>query len=216
MENKLRFWHGFIHPVLEHFRQKRGRVMLRLFPDIRTFKICDLGGSRHFWDALCIDGINRQNITIYNIASTETRSRNGGDEIKIVIYDGKTIPVPDKTFDLLVCNSVLEHVPPDQREGLAREMRRVSKRLFIQTPAFSFPIEPHFVMPFIHWMPLWLGYRLALVSPWRIMSKPDRNTINEYFFGTQLLGEKEIKRLFSLENVGREKVLGLTKSFYVY
>jgi hypothetical protein len=108
--------------------------------------------------------------------------------IPIVIYDGRHIPVPDKHFDLLVCNSVLEHVPPDQRAALAREMRRVAKAVFCQTPAYSFPLEPHFIMPFVHWLPRQLGYQLIKLSPWRILSRPSAATISLVLVGHEAAG----------------------------
>lgn len=206
-----------IHPITRYFRHKRGKVILKYFPDIASLRICDLGGSQHFWEKLDIEGISFSNITIYNISSNEAGSciDSSKQQIKTVIYDGCKIPASDVYFDLLVCNSVLEHVPPDKRQSLVKEMMRVAKHLFIQTPAYLFPIEPHFIMPFIHWLPRKIGYIFAHISLWRILSHPTQKEIDEYWWGTHLLTREELVNLFLQAIIQDEKFIGLTKSYYV-
>jgi 2-polyprenyl-3-methyl-5-hydroxy-6-metoxy-1,4-benzoquinol methylase len=210
------WWHRLIHPITAHFRKKRGSFLHQQFPKIREYKICDLGGSRHFWEKVALD-IPPGNITVFNISDSETQtvSDKTEDDIKVVLYDGNKIPAANSEFDLLVCNSVLEHVPPAARASLAAEMRRVAKHVFCQTPAYSFPIEPHFILPFVHWLPRKLGFWLAHVSPWRLLSRPSPENIREYWWGTELLSEKEIRQLFPNARIGYERALGLTKSYYV-
>lgn len=211
----MTIWKQVIHPITRVFRRRRGRFLVDSFPDLRTARICDLGGSSHFWQKLALD-IPRRNITIYNVSTDETQGTIAADDdIPVVIYDGKRIPVEDDHFDILICNSVLEHVPPDERAALAAEMRRVARSLFCQTPANSFPIEPHFLMPFVHWLPRRLGYRLIKVSPWRLLSRPTPETIRSYWWDTRLLSRREIERLFPDAAIRSERVLGLTKSYYV-
>lgn len=214
--NSLRLWHRIIHPISQHFRRARGNFILQQFPDIRTLKICDLGGSQHFWDKLDI-GVPYEHITIYNISTSETQGVDDGgpQRIRVLIYDGQHLPEADGAYDLLVCNSVLEHVPPAQRAALTAEMRRVARAVFCQTPAQSFPVEPHFLMPFVHWLPRRLGFHLIKLSPWRLLSRPTRATIEEYWWGTKLLGEKELQALFPGSPIIAERALGLTKSYYV-
>ena len=213
----MKLWHKFIHPVTKHFRQKRGKFLKAAFPDIGAWRVCDLGGSRHFWDKIVIEGLPRENITIYNISADETQGSlaASNDEIKIILYDGQTIPVADGEFDLLVCNSVLEHVPLESRTRLALEMKRVARHLFVQTPAYSFPIEPHFIMPFVHWLPRHFGYWLIRFSPWRLLSRPSPETMSSYWWGTQLLTKREIQSLFPEDVIQYEKIFLMTKSYYV-
>jgi SAM-dependent methyltransferase len=138
-----------------------------------------------------------------------------GKGIRVILFDGKRIPAPDGVFDLCVCNSVLEHVPPAQRAALAGEMRRVAKRVFCQTPAYEFPIEPHFIAPFIHWLPRWFGFQLAKISPWRMLSRPDAVTLRSYWWDTQLLTEREVRAIFPGADILTERVMGLAKSYYI-
>jgi SAM-dependent methyltransferase len=79
------------------------------------------------------------------------------------------LPFADGEFDLAYCSSVIEHVPPAQRTAFARELRRVARGWYVQTPAFSFPIEPHALLPFAHWLAPGLRrhyWRLGVASAW--------------------------------------------------
>jgi SAM-dependent methyltransferase len=79
------------------------------------------------------------------------------------------LPFADGEFDLAYCSSVIEHVPPAQRPAFARELRRVARGWYVQTPAFSFPIEPHALLPFAHWLPAGLRrhyWRLGVAGAW--------------------------------------------------
>jgi SAM-dependent methyltransferase len=69
------------------------------------------------------------------------------------------LPFADDAFDLVYCSSVIEHVAPARRARFAAEIRRVGRGWFVQTPAFSFPIEPHSLLPAAHWLPARLRAR---------------------------------------------------------
>jgi len=211
----MKLWHRFIHPITQHFRRKRGKFILGVLPEIRQARICDVGGSRHFWEKVDL-GVPAQNITIYNIAETDAGSVDEANtEMPIVIYDGKRIPDEDKRYDLAISNSLLEHVPPAERPGLVREMHRVAKTVFMQTPAYEFPVEPHFIMPIIHWLPRWLAFHLVKLSPWRLLSRPSQETIRDYFNGTHLMSRADVQALFPNGRIYEERFLGFTKSYYV-
>ena len=79
------------------------------------------------------------------------------------------LPFADGEFDLVYCSSVIEHVPPARREAFAQELRRVGKGWFVQTPAWSFPIEPHALLPLAHWLPPTLRrpyWKLGATGKW--------------------------------------------------
>ena len=42
---------------------------------------------------------------------------------------------------------MIEHIAPPERAAFAAELRRVARGWFVQTPAHSFPIEPHALLP---------------------------------------------------------------------
>jgi SAM-dependent methyltransferase len=79
------------------------------------------------------------------------------------------LPFADGEFELVYCSSVIEHVPPARRAAFAAEIRRVGRGWFVQTPAWSFPIEPHALLPFAHWLPVRLRrryWRLGATAEW--------------------------------------------------
>jgi SAM-dependent methyltransferase len=79
------------------------------------------------------------------------------------------LPFSDAEFDLVYCSSVVEHLPRARREAFAAELRRVGRGWFVQTPAWSFPIEPHALLPFAHWLPRTLRrpyWRLGVADAW--------------------------------------------------
>jgi hypothetical protein len=55
------------------------------------------------------------------------------------------------------------------RPAFARELRRVARGWYVQTPAFSFPVEPHALLPIAHWLPPRLRrpyWRLGVAGEW--------------------------------------------------
>jgi SAM-dependent methyltransferase len=109
------------------------------------------------------------------------------------------LPFADGEFDLVYCSSVIEHVAPARRAAFAEELRRVGRGWFVQTPARSFPIEPHALLPGAHWLPVKLRrfyWRLGATGAWEEIS---------------LLGRAEMEDLFGAAQ--RERVGPLTKSW---
>jgi SAM-dependent methyltransferase len=94
------------------------------------------------------------------------------------------LPFVDGEFDLVYCSSVVEHVQIEHRRAFAAELRRVGRGWFVQTPARSFPIEPHALLPFVHWLPGPL--RRAY---WRLGAADAEEEIS-------LLSRRELERLF--------------------
>jgi SAM-dependent methyltransferase len=94
------------------------------------------------------------------------------------------LPFSDDEFDLVYCSSVIEHVPPAQRTAFADETRRVGRGWFVQTPARSFPIEPHALLPFAHWLPPRLRrpyWRLGAAGAWDDISLLSRSEMEALF-----------------------------------
>ncbi|HEV2981808.1 MAG TPA: class I SAM-dependent methyltransferase [Solirubrobacteraceae bacterium] len=98
------------------------------------------------------------------------------------------LPFAEDEFDLVYCSSVIEHVPRARRAPFAAELRRVGRGWFVQTPARSFPIEPHSLLPFAHWLPPRLRrpyWRLGAAGAWEDISLLSRREL-EALFGPAL------------------------------
>jgi SAM-dependent methyltransferase len=94
------------------------------------------------------------------------------------------LPFADGEFDLVYCSSVIEHVSRARRASFAAEVRRVGRGWFVQTPARSFPIEPHSLLPGAHWLPPRVRrpyWRLGAAGAWEDIS---------------LLSHRELEALF--------------------
>lgn len=68
--------------------------------------------------------------------------------------DAMHLPIASNSVDVIICAQVYEHVPSDEK--MVAEMERVLKPgglVFFSGPNWLFPIEPHYFIPFLHWMP---------------------------------------------------------------
>jgi len=136
---------------------------------------------------------------------------------QVILGDGRKLPFGDKSFDLVFSNSVIEHVGSfSDMEQFASECMRVGKEVYIQTPNRWFPIEPHILTLFIHWLPRPVFHRIAFFSV-RYLSLL-KNKSHFYFIvnGIRLLTRKEFASLFPGKNLWTERFLGMPKSFVVY
>jgi SAM-dependent methyltransferase len=94
------------------------------------------------------------------------------------------LPFADGEFELVYCSSVIEHVLPAHRAAFAAEIRRVGQGWFVQTPAWGFPIEPHALLPFAHWLPPRLRrpyWRLGATAEWEEISLLRRGEMEALF-----------------------------------
>jgi SAM-dependent methyltransferase len=94
------------------------------------------------------------------------------------------LPFADGEFDLAYSSSVIEHVAPKRRAAFAAELKRVARGWYVQTPAYSFPIEPHALLPFAHWLPPRLRrpyWRLGVAGAWEDVALLRRGELEALF-----------------------------------
>jgi hypothetical protein len=136
-----------------------------------------------------------------DVTGVDRVPRPGYPGARFVQADATSLPFDDDEFAIAYSNSVVEHLPPQARDAYARELRRVAARWFVQTPNRWFPIEPHALLPFVHWLPRPLGRRL-----WRLGVSGDP------YDEVRLLGERELRSLFPDAEIVRERAGPFTKS----
>jgi SAM-dependent methyltransferase len=94
------------------------------------------------------------------------------------------LPFADGEFDLVYCSSVIEHVPRARREAFAAEVRRLGRGWFVQTPAWSFPLDPHSLLPMAHWLPVRLQrpyWRVGAAGAWEDIELLRRGELEALF-----------------------------------
>jgi SAM-dependent methyltransferase len=161
-------------------RHERFFALTRLQPGMRVLDVgCGALGLRGLEPGLDITGVD-----------LVTRPEYPGPFVQADA--ARRLPFDDAAFDLAYSSSVVEHVEPERRAAFAAEVRRIARGWFVQTPAWSFPIEPHALLPFAHWLaptlrrPYW---RLGAAGSWEDVRLLRRAELAE-LFGEPILAER--------------------------
>ena len=88
------------------------------------------------------------------VVATKTILKDHGLKIPLIKYNGKKLPFADSFFDIVTFIEVIEHV--DNPDMVLKEIERVLKPdgvLHITTANKWWPIEPHFKLPFLSYLP---------------------------------------------------------------
>ncbi len=207
----------FIHKVwtliFKTFRKRRFRLFLeKVRPDDGT-RILDVGGYPQTWTA---QPVCSREIHIVNVHEVPQLADSAGHHFTYACADGRRLPYADREFDVGFSNSVIEHVGGwEEQKRFAEEMRRTGRKLWVQTPAQEFWLEPHYLTPFIHWLPRSLRIKLARnFTLWGWLTRPSAKQVENFVDDIRLLTFAEIKELFPDCAILREKFLFLfTKSY---
>ncbi|MFC1701446.1 class I SAM-dependent methyltransferase, partial [Pseudomonadota bacterium] len=153
--------------IIEELSQKQDSV-----------NIIDIGGTEEYWGIVPKDYLNNQKvrITIVNLPGNPLPENH--DSFTFVHSDGcNLVEFENNSFHIAHSNSVIEHVGDWNRMiQFSNELKRVAQQYFVQTPNFWFPIEPHCMTPFFHWLPkplrVWLVMKFSL-GHWKKASTTD-------------------------------------------
>ena len=189
------------------FRRKRMKVMAAYFQIKENTRVLDVGGTVYNWSFLSI----LPQLTIVNI---EPKPKDFPSKFTYIQADARCLPFRDNEFDLVYSNSVIEHVGDFRsQERMAKEVQRVGKSYYVQTPNYWFPVEPHLLTPFFHWLPRGAQRRtIRYLTTWGILARPTPEQCRRFFKTTRLLTMSEVKRLFPDATFINEKYFGLVKS----
>jgi hypothetical protein len=203
--------HTIFQYISPHFRKRRMRQFLTAFRPNAITTILDVGGYPDTWTSMKV----RASITVLNIHPIEYTSGSVDPPIQTLVGDGCLLEFPDRSFDIVFSNSVIEHLGSLERQQLfARECRRVARRLWVQTPARSFFIEPHLLTPFIHFLAPEVRRRLIRnFSVWGLVTRPTPQQVRDFVAEVRLLNKREMQALFPDCEIVSERVFGLTKSY---
>jgi SAM-dependent methyltransferase len=204
-------------------RSKRGRIFRDYLRPTEQDRILDLGGATGAHLAGIVPF--RRNVHVADISPDALADAEREFGFKGVLLDETgRVPFPDSYFDIVFCSSVIEHVTVDkeavdsyqatdqfvreafkrQRE-FAKEIQRIGRRYFVQTPNKYFPIESHTWLPVIVvFLPrgLQIGIITFMNKWWPKKTIPDWN----------LLTKAHMRELFPDAEIVVEKSFGFTKS----
>jgi hypothetical protein len=201
--------------LASRMRKRRFQFFTELLASVpRPLTICDVGGTSSFWESMGLPPDDAITITVVNLfPQTSTDPR-----VRPTIGDARALAFPDRSFDVVYSNSVIEHVGTfDDQRRMAGEVRRLGTRYFVQTPNFFFPVEPHFLFPGFQWLPPNLrAWLLTKRNMGWIEREPSFDTASEVVRQIRLMRLGEIRQLFPTSSIYRERVAGLTKSFVAY
>ena len=212
----------------DEWHDRRAELFVRLVAPRPGATVLDLGGQ----DGEFMQRVAKRadvRVTIADISERALeRARARGFET-VLLEEGERLPFDDAAFDVVFCNSVIEHVTLPKADciakrfrnaewveaslrnqaAFAREIRRVGRGYFVQTPHRAFPLEAHTWLPFVGWLPHQATVNVVRVS--------DRVWVKHCgYVDWNLLGEAEMRRLFPDARIYVERVLGLPKSLVAY
>jgi hypothetical protein len=207
------------------FKQKRRKILFDKLHPVDNFKILDLGGNDGTFLSILFPDFKKDNLYVADIseeALLNAKQKYGYNTI--LLDESGKIPFDDKYFDIIFCNSVIEHVTVNKNECykidnwqefntksfqrqqiFANEIIRCSKSYFVQTPYKYFPIESHTWFPFFY---LFLNRKYYLKC---------LNLINKYWIkgsipDCRLFTIKEMKQLFPNSEIIKERNMLFVKS----
>lgn len=177
-------------------------------------RVLDIGGTPECWELLGV----RPHLVLLN---TPRAGEDLAGAAEWVAGDGRRLPFRDQCFDVVFSNSVIEHVGDTaSQQAFAREVARVGRAYWVQTPNRWFPVEQHLLTPFIHWLPKrWQRVLVPRGTVWGALTRTTEDRRRFYFEhylnDVRLLGPGEFTRLFPGARVIRERFAGITKSLIV-
>ncbi len=177
--------------------------------------IIDVGGTDTYWRIVPANFLELHAVTITVVNLPGTRLPDDSGRFRFVHGDGRNLQMfEDLSFDIAHSNSVVEHVGDwGQMMRFARELARIAPNYFVQTPSYWFPVEPHSLTPFFHWLPrslrVWLVRHFDLGNWHKRPNKVDAVALIER---TRLLSKRELRVLFHDADIESERFLGFRKS----
>ncbi len=162
-------------PFAKRARGRRHARFLELVAPSEQMRIVDVGCG-----SLGLRGLSPE----LDVTGVDVVARPGYPGPFVAADAAAGLPFADGEFDLAYCNSVIEHIPTGRRRAFAAELRRVARGWYVQTPARSFPIEPHSLLPGAHWLPVPVRrpyWRLGATGAWEDVALLRRGELESLF-----------------------------------
>jgi SAM-dependent methyltransferase len=210
----------WLRRVQKSFRKKRMRKFGIVFSTLPRARILDVGGTPEIWALTPLPEAAR--VVLLNMPRADESRESAIAGLEYVHGDGCRLPFADQCFDIVFSNSVIEHVGNAAAQAeFAREVARVGRGYWVQTPNRYFPIETHLLTPMVHLLPQrWRAFIVRRFTVWQWIHRPaadqKRFYIEHFVSDIRLLTAEDMRRLFPDAVIVRERFLLLTKSLIAY
>jgi hypothetical protein len=194
-------------PLTARSRRRRFEAFMRLMAPRESDRVLDVGITNKGWrSSNFLEAQYPWPTQITAVAPAPAPAFTAAfPDVLLVQADGRALPFGDGQFEIGFSNAVIEHVGSrqEQRRFIA-EIVRTCRRVFVCTPNSGFPIDPHTLLPFVHWLP----------RPWWYAVL--RWTGNSQWASEAMLNPlsaRDLERLFppgSNVRIERQRLLGLT------
>lgn len=205
---RVGIFYDLMRPFSARSRKRRMQSFLDLMGIRSGMSVLDLGGLPAIWEDVQFPLA----ITVLNLPGVAQRAGRSHHDFRYVEGDACRVDgFEDGHFDAVFSNSVIEHVgPADKQADFAREVRRLGRSYWVQTPSKWFPIEAHCGMPLWWFYPA--GLRRYFIESWR-RKLPAWTAMVE---DTRVLSRGDLQRLFPEATILVERACGFPKSYVAY
>jgi hypothetical protein len=197
--------------LAERMRMRRWKFIRTQLPELPEMRVLDLGGTITWWIRA---PVRPRHVTIVNLGVL------GEDPpwLTSVVGDACCADtlLEGQSFDLTFSNSLIEHVGGHKaRSALSHVIRSLAPRYLVQTPYRYFPVEPHWVLPGMQFLPISLRRRISLRWPLGYTRGWDAQQALSEVVSTELISATEMRMYFPDGLLYWERFLGLPKSMVV-
>lgn len=215
----------------ERFHNARAELFIRILEPRPGATLLDLGGGDGSFARRLSERAGLQ-VTVAEVhdGHREAIEAHGFRFVQLT-GDGDRLPFGDGEFDIVLANSVIEHVtlPKDRcrvservdqdewrraartaQTRFAAEVQRIGRGYFVQTPHKHFPIDQHVHLPLVQY----LSHNAAC----RLVSWTDRFWVKSChgIVDWELFTTRDMQRLFPNGELQVERFLGMPKSVIAY
>lgn len=211
--------------TINKFRTKRGQALAKLLEKTamklgRKLHVLDVGGRPDYWENVGYSSIDSIELLNQDAHEFDRQTPPGAPRALFSYRVGDACDLSDfadSSVDFVHSNSVIEHVGDWTRMvAMASEVRRIGRAGWVQTPAWEFPIEPHYRLPFMHWfgrpMQSWMVH---YSPPWR----GNRNDLHIRRLRVErinLVSKNEFRDLFPGQEIYVERTMLWPKSYSAF
>ena len=209
------FVNRFYQQLFKIWRKKRFDLFFDVMKPQSADLLLDVGGDPAFWTSRpqAVSSIDLVDLCIRTLDSNMATNYH----FRLIKCDACRLCYGDGSYDIGFSNSVIEHVGAwDRQQQFAAEIRRVAKGLWVQTPAYECPVEPHYLALFVHHLPRAIQKRIirwVTLRGW--LDRPNSAQIEEMVDSTRLIKKSEMQQLFPDCEIMTERIFGIIPKSYI-